>query len=159
MSVTLRMFVPVSLLWLSANAVPSDCAFSPKSNGWKLVTGDEKKKLLESTWDCYMDGPRALQPITIRFSGDSGKFDAWQPNGKLGYTAKLLNIKAYRTLGGSFVILGNCQQPTLYGQFRWHVDQCLSRIEGTMWFTEPGSNFVRKLPGAHGRVIGKVKPK
>jgi hypothetical protein len=159
MSVTQRTSVLVSLLCLSGYAIPSSYAFSPESNGWKLVTGEEKKKLLETVWDCEMDGQRALQPITIKLRGDSGEFDAWQPNGSLGYTAKLLNIKAYRTPGGSFVILGEMQQPTLEGQFRWQVDQSITRIEGTMWFTEPQSNFLRKVPGAHGRVIGKAKPK
>jgi hypothetical protein len=147
------------MLCLSGYAIPGSWAFSPESSHWEPVTREEKKKLLQTVWVCDMDGQRALQKITVKFSGDRGEFDAWQPNGKLGYTAKLLNIKAYRTPGGSFVILGDFQQPTLEGQFRWQVDQSLSRIEGTMWFTEPQSNFVRKLPGTHGRVIGKAQAK
>lgn len=159
MAIAQRTVVLVSVLCLFGNAIPSSCAFSPKLNHWKPVTAEQKKRLLATEWVCDMDGQRALQRITVKLSGDRGEFIAWQPNGKPGYTAQLLNIKAYRTPGGSFVILGDMQQPTLEGQFRWQVDQNLSRIEGTMWFTEPQSNFVRKLPGAHGRVVGKVKPK
>jgi hypothetical protein len=158
MSVPERTFVLVSLLWISAFSIPSSYAFTPESNHWDEVTGEAKEKLLSTVWDCQMDGPRALQRITVDLS--RGEFYAGQPNGNRGFRAKLTNIKVYRTEGRSFVILGNCEQPTLDAQFRWQVDQTLTRIEGTMWFTERQSDFKRKLRGAHGRVIGKrIKPK
>src|ERR1700722_11191959 len=158
--------------------VPLICLFANEISGSRAIAHqahqcDPPAELLGSVWECDMDGPGAIQPITVTFHGDKGEFTAWaQPSGRSSFKAELLNIK-YCKRGGSFEIAGDFRSVGgRGGQFRWLVSRDFTWMEGTTWYTETQSNCAtlplagagiaglaksapHATPGTHGRLVGK----